>query len=136
MWIQPVLNTVKEIYFIDYIDTDITKNCHYIHYNPDINQFKGLSNKILIDLNDYIKMGCLDEDDEEFDELKITFNVADILSQYNKPLNAYNQVFYPADIHKIVFLYPNMYKRQVLAWFNDRKFYFRRHNVHFTLNSS
>lgn len=132
MWIQPVENTTKEIYFIDHIDKDICKDCHWISYNPNNNQFKGLSNNIMIDLNDYITINTVDNDDEEFDELKIKFKVENLLDTFNKPLNVLNQVYYPADIKKIIFIYPKMYKNQVFSWFTDQKFWFRRHNVHYS----
>lgn len=131
-WIQPIENTTKEIYFIDHNDKELTKNCHWISYNPQINQFKGLSNNIMIDLNDYITINTVDTDDEDFDELKIKFKVEDLLNIFNKPLNALNQVYYPADIKKIIFIYPRMYRNQVFSWFTDQKFWFRNHNVHYS----
>lgn len=128
-WIQPIINNKKEIYFINNLNTDITKDCHFISYNPQLDQYKGLSNNIMVDLNDYININSTD-DEVEFDELAINFNVMPLLNRYNKPLNCQNQVYYPNDIKKIVFLYPSMYKVQVLAWFQDQGFYFKQHNCH------
>lgn len=133
-WIQPPLNTTKEIYFVNSYDKNLMKNAKFIVYDTNTRQFSGLSNQIIINLSSYINPDTLNQDDDEFDEFDfINFNIPSLLYEFNIPLNCKYQIFYPADIKKIYFIYPEKYKSKILIWFNSLKFYFKNHNVHFSL---
>lgn len=125
-WNQPIYNTTKDIYFIHKLDNDIISDCKCIKYSNQT--FQGLSKNILIDLTDHIDF---DKDDDTYDDV-IHINIEALIQVLNKPIKCVNQIYYPADIKKIVILYPIQYKKSTLNWYRDRKFYFNKHNIHFS----
>lgn len=130
IWNQPIFNTPKNIYFIDDYDEKIINNCKCI--NIVDNKFKGLQRNILIDLTDYIhytdNMPIDENDDYDFTDY-IDLDITPLLIHLNKPLNCVNQIYYPADIKKIVFVYPKKYKNIIKDWYFNQKFYFKKHNI-------
>ncbi len=127
-WNQPIYNTPKNIFIIPKLDDDIVKDCKCINYIG--NKFQGLSKNILIDLTDYIN---LEKEDDDLNPNIINFDIIPLIEPLNKPLHCVNQIFYPADISKIVICYPSRFKKSVLSWFRERKFYFKNHDIHLTI---
>lgn len=125
IWNQPIFNTTKDIYFIDHYDEKLIKNCKCI--NIINNKFQYLQPNILIDLSDYLQYN-------DIDDIGFNLNITPLLQKLNKPLNCINQIYYPADIKKIVFIYPNRYKQIIFDWYLDNKLYFKRHNTHISIN--
>lgn len=132
IWNQPIFNTTKDIYFIDHYDEKLIKNCKCI--NIINNKFQYLQPNILIDLSDYLLYNNIIDENTEYDYDKdIDLNIIPLLQKLNKPLNCINQIYYPADIKKIVLIYPSKQKKIILNWFCDNKLYFNRHNTHISL---
>ena len=136
IWNQPIFNTCKDIYFINNYDKNIINDCKCINIDSN-GKFQGLQKNILIDLTDYIINDTnlpVDENDDYDIHDYLDINIIPLIQKLNKPLNCVNQTYYPADIKKIVFIYPNQYKRIVLDWYINQKFYFKNHDVHISIS--
>lgn len=104
LWMQDNINNPKNILCCPDFKLIQDKNSiKYKYAKKESLQWFGLSNNIIIDLNDYYKY------DYDIEEGFYDIDLTDILSDKNKPINCKNQIYYPNDIKNIVFEFKDPY---------------------------